>query len=345
MARYRGTSTQRGLGADHQADKKRLLALHRDGDPCWRCGQPTYKWQELDRDHVVDRALGGTDGPAVLAHAGCNRSAGARLSNQVRPQRTTAGPVDGRDTICTTCGKRYWYAARACEICGGHYHPHYSEQRSCSRACGVELRRRKYNGRQSSKPPKPKPLCAECGKPCNAGIKFCSRACATAARPPAPYAPRSSVTYYTCRYCGELGIAHGTGRKRRAVCPARACQLARIAANNLRLRSGMTQEDADAQMAAIMRGATPPQRKAVRSPTDSLGWTTVKPHRARDSRRTALHTCPGCGERTARPRWCDGCLCSSVNTKGRRCGNAASTDGKCDYHAEQAGQLAASRQW
>jgi hypothetical protein len=43
-----------------------------------------YQWQALDRDHVTPRALGGTDGPAVLAHARCNRSAGARLGNRQR---------------------------------------------------------------------------------------------------------------------------------------------------------------------------------------------------------------------------------------------------------------------
>jgi hypothetical protein len=250
MARYRGTTAQRGLGGDHQADKKRLKALHRDGDPCWRCGQPMYKWQDLDRDHIVDRALGGANGPAVLAHASCNRSAGARLSNQIRPQGTTGSATAGRDTICRTCGKRYWYSARPCEICGAHYHPHYSGQRSCSRACGVVLRRRRY-GYAGSKAPAPKPLCAQCGKPCNAGTKFCSRTCATVASAPAQ--PRATpITYYTCRYCGKLGVTNANRKQQREVCPARACQLARLAANNLRTRHGLSKEDADAQMAATV---------------------------------------------------------------------------------------------
>jgi hypothetical protein len=250
MARYRGTTAQRGLGGDHQADKKRLKALHRDGDPCWRCGQPMYKWQDLDRDHIVDRALGGANGPAVLAHASCNRSAGARLSNHIPPQGTTGSATAGRDTICRTCGKRYWYSARPCEICGAHYHPHYSGQRSCSRACGVVLRRRRY-GYAGSKAPAPKPLCAQCGKPCNAGTKFCSRTCATVASAPAQ--PRATpITYYTCRYCGKLGVTNANRKQQREVCPARACQLARLAANNLRTRHGLSKEDADAQMAATV---------------------------------------------------------------------------------------------
>lgn len=153
MARYRGTSTQRGLGGDHQADKKRLAALHRDGDPCWRCGQPMYKWQALDRDHIVDRALGGTTGPAVLAHASCNRAAGARLGNQLRPLNTPRAGA-GRDVFCPVCGKKNGRKSRACEICGDHYHPGYSEQRTCSRACGVVMRRRIYGpaGRRPQPP-------------------------------------------------------------------------------------------------------------------------------------------------------------------------------------------------
>jgi hypothetical protein len=160
MARYRGTTAQRGLGAPHVADKKRLKALLRDGDPCWRCGQPMYKWQALERDHVVDRALGGAQGPAVLAHQSCNRSAGAKLGNQLQPRAILAA---GRDTICAACGKPYHYAARLCEVCGVHYHPSGRTVRTCSRACGVVLRRRIYGttGRrpQPPKPPEPKHIC------------------------------------------------------------------------------------------------------------------------------------------------------------------------------------------
>jgi hypothetical protein len=84
MARWRGTTEERGLGTAHRADKRRLLAALRDGDLCPRCRKPMYRWQSLDRDHVVDRARGGTHGPAVLSHAHCNRSAGARAGNLAR---------------------------------------------------------------------------------------------------------------------------------------------------------------------------------------------------------------------------------------------------------------------
>jgi hypothetical protein len=158
MARYRGTTAQRGLGSPHVADKKRLLAMHRDGDPCWRCGQPMYKSQALDRDHVIDRALGGTQGPAVLAHASCNRSAGAKLGNQLRPHTIKA--TAGRDTICGACGKPYSRAPRRCEICSAHYHPNHGRQRTCGRTCGVALRRKIYGPAgmlAKPKPARPKP--------------------------------------------------------------------------------------------------------------------------------------------------------------------------------------------
>ena len=86
----KGTTKQRGLSGHHQSHGKQLKANLRDGTPCWRCGFPMYRWQKLDRDHVTPRALGGTDGPAVLAHARCNRSAGARLGNAMRGQAKAA---------------------------------------------------------------------------------------------------------------------------------------------------------------------------------------------------------------------------------------------------------------
>jgi hypothetical protein len=151
MARRYATTKQRGLGWEHVKDKERLLALHRDGEPCWRCGQPMFKSQGLERDHVIDRVLGGIDGPAVLAHASCNRSAGARLGNQRRPRPIVTAHAP--PATCKTCRQTYHYAARACGVCGMHYHPSYGEQRTCSRACGVALRRQVYGTAGSSPDP------------------------------------------------------------------------------------------------------------------------------------------------------------------------------------------------
>jgi hypothetical protein len=248
MARRYATTAERGLGAEHVADKKRLLARHRDGDLCWRCGQPMYKTQALERDHVIDRALGGISGPAVLAHASCNRSAGGKLRHQLYPEtsRRPAPPA-----TCKTCGKTYTRPARACEICGIHYHPTYGapgEQRTCSRACGVQLRRRNHG--TAGPVPKPRPPCQVCGKPCS-GLQngYCSPSCAGQGRRRQPW-PAVAIAYYTCRYCGEVGVTMANQRQPREVCPARECQLARLAANNLIARRGMTREQADAAVVA-----------------------------------------------------------------------------------------------
>jgi len=229
MARYRGTTKERGLGAEHVADKNRLLALHRDGDPCWRCGQPMYKTQALDRDHVIDRALGGTAGPAVLAHASCNRAAGAAAANQRRSFTLAATTTAGANVTCRVCGQHYTRAARSCEMCGAHYHPTYGEQRTCGRVCGRELQQR--NKRAAGWVPKaerPKPPRKERDR---------------------KTWPSSKIQHYTCRYCGKPGVVRAT-RQRREVCPARECQLARLAANNLITRKGMTREQADAAVVA-----------------------------------------------------------------------------------------------
>lgn len=242
MARYSGTTKERGLGADHQADRKRLLALLRDGDPCWRCGQPMYRSQPLDRDHIVDRALGGALGPAVLAHRWCNRSAGARLGNQLAPRNAKPG----RDTICALCGKVYSRAPRMCEICGAHYHPNHGAQRTCSRPCGVQLQRR--NRMASGWLPAPAR---------RAAAKVAAREAMEALQAQEP-GPATAIAYYTCRYCGKLGVTKANakpGRGRREVCEARACQLARLQANRLIARNGVTREDADAFVASIVQKA------------------------------------------------------------------------------------------
>jgi len=110
MARYRGTTAERGLAGDHQAKRRTALTALRDGDPCARCqlrgiyhpmwralvtwkdGRPTSRW--LDLDDFPGRAIGG---PQVkrLSYRSCNRSAGATLGNHMRgiarhPERATA---------------------------------------------------------------------------------------------------------------------------------------------------------------------------------------------------------------------------------------------------------------
>ncbi len=74
--RARGTTTTaRGLGHEHQKRRAKLLRSHIDGTPCAWCGEPMYLAQDLDADHSVPRALGGTHADRLL-HAACNRSRG-----------------------------------------------------------------------------------------------------------------------------------------------------------------------------------------------------------------------------------------------------------------------------
>lgn len=95
-----------------------------------------------------------------------------------------------------------------------------------------------------------------CGSVPLKGSKFCQicfdrRAAEIESRRVYPVSP---VCYYACRYCGELKVAHGQNRRRREVCPARACQLARLMANNLRVRKGWSAEEADALMVEALIG-------------------------------------------------------------------------------------------
>ncbi len=88
MARYQGTTTQRGYGHKHQAERKRRLALYRPGDLCAHCGQPMLLWpleyarEFIDLPHTADR----TGYLTGLAHRACNRGDGARYGNRQRGQ-------------------------------------------------------------------------------------------------------------------------------------------------------------------------------------------------------------------------------------------------------------------
>ncbi len=72
----RKSTTQRGLGHDHQKQRERLLARLVDGTPCEWCNQPMTREMELDADHRLARSRGGRRADRLL-HASCNRSRGA----------------------------------------------------------------------------------------------------------------------------------------------------------------------------------------------------------------------------------------------------------------------------
>jgi hypothetical protein len=147
MARWKGTTTQRGYGNTHAAERKRRLAAHHPGDPCTIGGEPLYdppEMLDLAHDHVNGGYLPG------LACRYHNRQEGASRSNQARGFRPASA---GGDVRCKACGQPYHYAARNCEMCGAHYHPTYGQQRTCGRACGIVLQQ--HN--RAAKPPAPKP--------------------------------------------------------------------------------------------------------------------------------------------------------------------------------------------
>ena len=100
----RRTTTERGLGSEHQREKrvqKRDLSA-RPGLPCPRCGGPMYATPEqaaaaglprrlryIDLDDFPGRIYGGVQ-VKLLAHRYCNRSAGARLGNRRRGLKRAA---------------------------------------------------------------------------------------------------------------------------------------------------------------------------------------------------------------------------------------------------------------
>jgi len=73
--RARGTTTQRGYGAEHQNERAAALAdlAANPGQPCPICTQPLTTDQALDLHHLTQIAHGGKTGPRALAHAPCNR--------------------------------------------------------------------------------------------------------------------------------------------------------------------------------------------------------------------------------------------------------------------------------
>lgn len=83
----RGTTTEQGYGWQHQKALDRLKRTHRDGSPCWWCGEPMYLSQSLQGDHSVPRAKGGTVTDRLL-HGPCNTERGDGGMDHVRPALT-----------------------------------------------------------------------------------------------------------------------------------------------------------------------------------------------------------------------------------------------------------------
>lgn len=80
--RRRRTTTERGYGAAHQAERERWRPHVEAGRVvCWRCGQIIAPGQPWDLGHD-DRDRARYRGPE---HPRCNRAAGARKGNARRP--------------------------------------------------------------------------------------------------------------------------------------------------------------------------------------------------------------------------------------------------------------------
>lgn len=98
MARTRDprTTTQRGLGSEHQKARRALLAKLSDGDPCARCASRGIYHPMLRRytrllevDDFPGRVFGGPQTKA-LSWRRCNRQAGAIVGNKLRGLRRKA---------------------------------------------------------------------------------------------------------------------------------------------------------------------------------------------------------------------------------------------------------------
>jgi hypothetical protein len=229
MARWHGKTTERGYDGSHATERKRRVAVYRLGDPCAIGGEPLHLppgMLDLAHDHVNGGYLPG------LACRYHNRQEGAQRGNRSR-QFTPAAA--GSNVICRVCGKPYTRAARVCEICSSHYHPTYGEQRTCSRTCGIELRRRNGNFgagadmRRKNWPSSPVYAkdCAHCGK-LFVGRKsdalYCSQQCR---RRSETAISRPVIGMGSCEQCGQAFEVKESGRRRRwcsAVCGYRARQ-------------------------------------------------------------------------------------------------------------------------
>ncbi len=99
------TTTQRGLGWQHQQDAARLLRHHIDGTRCWWCGLPMFRdiarnWdgKRLAADHSKARAFGGTRADRLL-HGNCNSQRGDGSRDHQRPVVLGVHPTEWKAAL------------------------------------------------------------------------------------------------------------------------------------------------------------------------------------------------------------------------------------------------------
>ena len=86
-------SALRPRGGTRQWSRLRLSVAYRlaavGSMPCSRCGQSIAYGERFDLDHLIPRALGGTDAPGNLgvSHPRCNRRATPRRNVTPTPSR------------------------------------------------------------------------------------------------------------------------------------------------------------------------------------------------------------------------------------------------------------------
>ncbi len=117
-ARPRPSSTARGYGTEHQRRRRELLPLFM-GRNCAECGEEMRADQALDLDHSVPLRVDPTSKADRVLHRACNAA------------WNRSGQPTGFD-----------YSPRPCVVCGTEYKPKLPSHVSCSRACGVTVRRR-----------------------------------------------------------------------------------------------------------------------------------------------------------------------------------------------------------
>jgi 5-methylcytosine-specific restriction endonuclease McrA len=99
--KQRGSTTQRGLGHQHQQLAKQVL---NEEKVCWLCAQPARPNDPLEVDHVVPRSQGGKTvrGNLRAAHRSCNRSRGGvgrRPSESRLTPNSVIREIDAREGL------------------------------------------------------------------------------------------------------------------------------------------------------------------------------------------------------------------------------------------------------
>lgn len=83
---------ERGYGQAHKSVRKRLIYLHKDGTPCWWCGEPMFReagnnpdGQPLAADHINAGGAAKHEQASRLLHFTCNSARKDGSKDHLRP--------------------------------------------------------------------------------------------------------------------------------------------------------------------------------------------------------------------------------------------------------------------